>query len=222
MFKKENKKGECPKTPENKHKKGKCLKKKNREKGRTYKYVKMSNKKVKSFWKCRCVQKEVIDRENKKRKKRQKMNKSINKRRTLRDVTHACKKWKVEESFDTKGKGNCCSKKKTEESEGKDQWVQEEGDQEKKRSNKTGNEKRGECETWWTKTRSAEKRIEEKFVKKKKKKAQKIARDSVFFNTEEFLKKKRKDKKETKLTLQKNQEKRKIPQWRKLYDFVRL
>ena len=53
---------------------------------KTYKFVKMSSKKVKSFWKCRSVkyvfQKEVIDRDNKKRKKRQQVNKSMNKRRT--------------------------------------------------------------------------------------------------------------------------------------------
>ena len=38
MFKKENKKGECPKTQENTHKKGK-FGKKNREKGRTCKNI---------------------------------------------------------------------------------------------------------------------------------------------------------------------------------------
>ena len=53
MFKKENKKGECPKTQENTHKKGKIEKKKKTERkdehAKTYKFVKMSNKKVKSF-----------------------------------------------------------------------------------------------------------------------------------------------------------------------------
>ena len=34
--------------------------------------------------------------------------------------------------FDAKGEGNCCSKK-TEESDGKENWVQEEGDQENKK-----------------------------------------------------------------------------------------
>ena len=58
----------------------------NDEHAKTYKFVKMSNNKVKSFWKCRSVkyvfQKQVIDRDNKKRKKRQQMNKWMNKRRT--------------------------------------------------------------------------------------------------------------------------------------------
>ena len=57
------------------HTKKEKLKKKDREKdehAKTYKFVKMSNKKVKSFWKCRSVkyalQKEVIDREQEEKK----------------------------------------------------------------------------------------------------------------------------------------------------------
>ena len=60
--------------------------KKDREKdehAKTYKFVNMSNKKVKSFRKCRSVKYVfLIDRDNKKRKIRQQMNKSMNKRRT--------------------------------------------------------------------------------------------------------------------------------------------
>ena len=84
------------------------------------------------------------------------------------------KSWRV---FDAKRNGTCCSKK-VKESEGKAKWVQEEGDQENKRPNKKANEKRGECETWWTKTRSDEKRTEEKLVRKRNTK--KIERDSFF------------------------------------------
>ena len=56
--------------------------------------------------------------------------------------------------------------------------VQEEGDQENKKIKRKGNEKGGECQTWWTKTRSDEKRREEKLVTKKNTK--KFERDSVF------------------------------------------
>ena len=87
MFKKENKKGECTKTQENTQKKENFSKTERKDKhAKTYKFVKMSSKKVKSFWKCRRVkyvfQKQVIDRDNKKRKKRQQMNKWMNKRST--------------------------------------------------------------------------------------------------------------------------------------------
>ena len=85
---------------------------------------------------------------------------------------------------DAKRNGTCCSKK-VKESEGKAKWVQEEGDQENKRPNKKANEKRGECETWWTKTRSDEKRTEEKLVRKRNTKKSK---EIHFLNTEEFLK----------------------------------
>ena len=85
MFKKENKKRRMSKKQENTHKKRKHLK--DREKGRTCKNIQICEdvqQKGKNFWKCRSVkyvfQKEVIDRENKKRKKRQQMNKWMNKR----------------------------------------------------------------------------------------------------------------------------------------------
>ena len=48
------------------------------------------------------------------------------------------KRWRV---FDAKRKG-LVVQKKNKESEGKEKWVQEEGDHENKRSNKKGNEKR--------------------------------------------------------------------------------
>ena len=70
-------------------------------------------------------------------------------------------------SFWCKKKGDLLFKKKIKESEGKEKWVQEEGDQENKKIKRKGNEKGGECETWWTKTRSDEKRTEEKLVTKK-------------------------------------------------------
>ena len=70
-IKKEIKKGECPKNTREDTQKWKNWKK-DREKdehAKTYKFVKMSNKKVKSFRKCKYVF--LIDRDNKKRKKRQ-------------------------------------------------------------------------------------------------------------------------------------------------------
>ena len=44
--------------------------------------------------------------------------------------------------------------KKTQESEGKEKWVQEEGDQENKRSNKKGDEKRMKEKYLWKKTKN--------------------------------------------------------------------
>ena len=74
------------------------------------------------------------------------------------------KMWKVEEFFDTKGK--LLFTKKIKEREGKEKWVQEEGDQENKKVKQK--RKSGDYETWWTKTRSDEKRTEEKTCKKEK------------------------------------------------------
>ena len=58
--------------------------------------------------------------------------------------------------FYTTGKRNCCSKKT--ESEVKEKWVQEEGDQENKRSSQNGNEKQrwmrnvmNKNRNWWKK-----------------------------------------------------------------------
>ena len=198
MFKKDNKKRECPKTQENTHKKWKIDKKRQRERTNMQKHTNLSNKKDKNFWKCRSVKYVFLtDRDNKKRKKRD--NRWTNRwtKGGHKEVTHACKKWNVEEFFLYKREIVVHK-----------EWVQEEGDQENKRSNIRGNEKRGEYETWWTKTRSDEKRDGRKTCKKEKHKKA-FERDSVFFffsNTEEFLKKK-KDKKETKLTLKQSRKK---------------
>ena len=68
--------------------------------------------------------------------------------------------------FAAKRKGTCCSKKskkvKVKQNEFKKKEIKK-----IKRSNKKGNEKRGECETWWTKTRSDGKRMKEELKKKK-------------------------------------------------------
>ena len=64
MFKKENKKGECPKTQENTHKKGK-IEKKNREKGRTCKNIQICedvSQKGKKLLKMQKCQKRVSKR----------------------------------------------------------------------------------------------------------------------------------------------------------------
>ena len=55
-----------------------------------------------------------------------------------KEVTHACKKWKVEEFFDIQGK--LLFTKKSKKVKEKKKRVQEEGDQENKRSNKKGKE----------------------------------------------------------------------------------
>ena len=68
-----------------------------------------------------------------------------------------------------KKKGNLLFKK-VKESDGKEKWVQEEGDQENKKIKRKGNEKGGECETWWTKTKSDEKRMRKTWLKKNTKK----------------------------------------------------
>ena len=68
---------------DNTHKKREKKTERMDEHGKTYKFEKMSNQKLKSLWKCRSVKYVfLIDRDNKKRKKRQQMNKSMNKRRT--------------------------------------------------------------------------------------------------------------------------------------------
>ena len=64
--------------------------------------------------------------------------------------------------------------------------VQEEGDQENKKIKRKGNEKGGECQTWWTKTRSDEKRTEEKLVTKKN---TKNSKDIQFFEYGRVLEK---------------------------------
>ena len=83
------------------------------------------------------------------------------------------KKWKVEEFFDTKGK--LLFTKKIKESEGKEKWVQEEGDQENKRSNKKVKEVN-------TKRDEQKQEVMKKGRKKKlvRKKNTKNERDSVF------------------------------------------
>ena len=123
------------------------------------------------------------------------------------------KSWRV---FDTKRNGDLLLKK-IKESEGKEKWVQEEGDQENKRSNKKGNEKIGEWETWWTKTRSDAKEDGRKTCKKEKHKKSK----EIHFNTED-LEKKRKDKKETKLTLKKKSRKKEDPSMKKTAWFCQI
>ena len=52
------------------------------EHGKTYKFEKMSNQKLKSLWKCRSVKYVFLIDRQQEEKKRQQMNKSMNKRRT--------------------------------------------------------------------------------------------------------------------------------------------
>ena len=116
---------------------------------KTYKCVKMSHKKVKSFWKCRSVKYVfLIDRDNKKRKKRD--NRWTNRwtKGGHKGVTHACKKWKVEELLMQKRKGTCCSKKSKKVKEKKNEFKKKEimkiKGQTKKRMKKEVNAKRDE------------------------------------------------------------------------------
>ena len=95
MFKKEIKKENVQKTQENTHKKGK-IEKKDREKdehAKTYKCVKMSNKKVKKLLKMQKCQIRVSKRQRQQEeKKRQQMNKSMNKKKGgHKEATPACK-----------------------------------------------------------------------------------------------------------------------------------
>ena len=68
--------------------------------------------------------------------------------------------------------------------------VQEEGDQENKKVKQKGNEKGGECETWWTKTRKWWKKDGRKTCKKEKHKTCFVSREIHFKNTDEFFFKK--------------------------------
>ena len=90
-------------------------------------------------------QKDFIDRENKRKKRKRnviEMRKDEVQKRDNRwtngwtkghkEVTHACKKWKIEEFFWYNRKVKLLFKK-VKESEGKEKWVQEEGDQENKK-----------------------------------------------------------------------------------------
>ena len=96
------------------------------------------------------------------------------------------KKWNVEE-FLIQKKGNLLFKK-IKECEGKEEWVQEEGDQENKRSNKKGDEKRMKETYLWKKNTNNDFSKEIQCVKRK----------SFFFQ-------KKKVKKDTKLTLKKQE-----------------
>ena len=74
--------------------------------------------------------------------------------------------WKGNIWFFFQQEGEIGSKKT--ESEAQEKWVKEEGDQENKRSNKNGNGKQCECETWWTKTKSDAKKMQETFDEEEK------------------------------------------------------
>ena len=114
---KRSKKENVTKKQDNTHKKGE-VGKKDREKdehAKTYKFVKMSNKKVKSFWKCRSVkyalQKEVIDREQEEKKDNRWTNRWTKRGGGHKEATHACKKWNVEEFLMQKERGLVVQKK---------------------------------------------------------------------------------------------------------------
>ena len=221
MFKKENKKGECPKTQETTHKKESFLKTERKDKhAKTFKFEKMSNKNGFFFEKrsFKYVSKGSHRQRKQKKGKENKCNRNEKTRGEKRDnrwtngwtkghkeVTHACKKVINWRTFWYSRKVKLLFKK-VKESEGKEKWVQEEGDQENKRSNK----------------KLDEKRMKETFLWKKNTKND-FSKEIQFVKRQVFLVKK-KVKKETKLTLKKQEKRdeRKILPRRKLFVFVRL
>ena len=162
MFKKEIKKGECPKKHKRIHTKKGKIEKKDREKdehAKTYKFVKMSNKKVKKLLKMQKCQIRVSKshRQRQQEEKKKTTDEQMYEQKGHKEATHACKKSEKLKSFLIQ-KGNCCSKKKTSSRRREIKKIKGQTEKEMK--------KRGECETWWTKTRSDEKRTEEKLVRK--------------------------------------------------------
>ena len=72
MFKKEIKRGGCPKTQENTHKKGKIKKERRTNMQKTYKFVKMSNNKVKKLLIMQKCQIRVSKRSHRQRQQEEK------------------------------------------------------------------------------------------------------------------------------------------------------